>query len=265
MIVVRDDLRSGRGNANTWSRREIEILDEVRLEMSGKYRKAAIAKKAREALMREGFERSEGAVLYKLEMIYGKDGCRREWEDEETKALLELYEKYKDYRPANRIPEIISNELSQMGIVRSPGSIRNRIHKHIKGNSRNPSREWSKEEIALVEELKDRYTSKFGVSKRLAGMISDELKRKGYNRTVSSVKAVIGTESESKSLIRPWSQSDVDLVHWFYKRGCSVKAIASDLNRRTEDVEEMLKRRPLSVTSDSTIYYKSPMSAWTLK
>lgn len=263
---MRDDLRSGRGNANMWSRRELEILDEVRLGMSGKYRKAVIAKKAREALMREGFERSEGAVLYKLEMLYGKDGCRREWEEEETRALLELYEKYKDYRPANRIPEIISNELSQMGIVRSPGSIRNRIHKHIKGNSQNPSGgEWSQEEIALVEELKDRYTSKFGTSKKLAGMISDELKRKGYNRNVSSVKAVIKAESGSKSLLRPWSQSDVDLVHWFYKRGCSVKSIASDLNRRIEDVEEMLKRRPLSVTSDSTIYYKSPVSAWTLK
>lgn len=47
MIVVRDDLRSGRETANTWSRREIEILDEVRLEMSGQVQKGCDRKEGK--------------------------------------------------------------------------------------------------------------------------------------------------------------------------------------------------------------------------
>ena len=190
---------------------------------------------------------------------------RRSWSEIEIELFLNLYEKYKDHACQREIIALIYADFKSKGIPRSYGSIRNCYYKHKSGRLIMPLAEWSQEEMAIVEELKDKYESKFASPNKLARMISDELKRKGYNRNVSSVKAVIKAELGNKSLRRPWSQADVELVHWFSQKGYSVKEIAKELKRRQSDVEEMLKRKPLPKVSDPAIYYKSPVSAWTLK
>ncbi len=254
-----------KGNGSLWREDELRMLDKLYAEFSGKVDKKALARLITEELNDAGFGRSEGSVAYKLEMVYGSYGCKRKWGEEETKALREVYEMYKDHRPAKQVPVLVSEELAKMGISRTPDSVRNRINKVIKGEYRSASEEWSEPEVELVEELKERYGKAMGRSNRLAGMIADELKRKGFNKNVSTVKEKIGANLYNKAKERPWTQSDVDVVHWFHQRGCSAKSIASDLNRKVEDVEQMLKMRPTQIGADATIYYRSPVIAWTLR
>lgn len=190
---------------------------------------------------------------------------RRSWSEIEIELFLNLYEKYKDHACQREIIALIYADFKNKGIPRSYGSIRNCYYKHKSGRLIMPLAEWSQEEMALVEELKDKYESKFVSSNKLARKIADELNLKGYKRNIVAIKAFIRDSTNSKIYSRPWSQADVELVHWFHQKGYSVKEISKELKRRQADVEEMLKRKPMSKVSDLAIYYKSPVSARTLK